>query len=515
MKPFVITEGEYADKCEELSHSKTIKECMNNVAYFAKHMLGLELYAWQKRVADMVSAGRKKIIINTSRQIGKSKLVAVIALWALAFNKGNSGDGQNTKIGIISRSDDQAKKIIAEIRNLVLKGDAVMKSKANKKFINRDYFSEMLDTSQKAENTKMSITFRKGHRGSIYPSFVKSFPPTDAVLGNTFDFVFLDEASRIEDEIFYRAILPTGDKYNANWIVTSTPNGMSGFFYELMDVEEKRKNHEWDRYWFTIEAVKFDDPDHYSRKIKEIDQMIADGKELVAKQEYFAEFVATETSFFDPKDVTEMFDDKLAIQYSSSNQCTLGLDVGGQKKSHSVITITTCDDSGMIYRIFHKRYPVQGDDNLLDDIADLLKKFNLTRLVVEKCQITDFLIREMKNRGWNVYEFEPNREKVPAYSAFRAKLHKGLVKSYLDEDLMVEMKALTQKEGRFTTMIHAPTNYTDDMIDSLVMSAYFYTGEAVGAHPVDFDNVVRRKDEKSPVSDLQRLFQRIRNKRRR
>lgn len=514
MKPQEITEKQWSDKCAELSEGRTISECRDNVAYFAKHMLGVELYTWQKEIADRVSSGRKKVIVNCSRQIGKSLLVAIISLWALTFNKASSGEGRNTKIGIISRSDDQAKKIISEIRNLIIKGDAVMKGKADKRFVNRNYFSDMLDSSQKAENTKMSLTFKRGLRRSVYGSFVKSFPPTDAVLGNTFDFVFIDEASRVEDEIYYRAIVPTGDKYGAVWMLTSTPNGLSGFFYEIMDVEEMLRDHSWDRFWYPVHAVKFDDPEYYERKMNEIAVMLRQGKRNTVEQEYYGSFVASEQNFFDAKKVEEMFKDYPMVYQDRSRVVTLGLDVGGQKVSHTVVTVSGCED-GVVRRLFCKRYPVKGDGDLIDDLASLKLKFNIGRFVVEDCQIADFLIRDMERRGWNVYKFNPNSEKVPAYSNFRARLNDGLVESFVDDDLLVEMKALTKTEGKRNTMIHAPTGYTDDMVDSFVMSAYFYTTDDVGARVVNFDKLreakkgERRSDE---VSSVQRVLRRIRNR---
>ena len=65
-------------------------------------------------------------------------------------------------------------------------------------------------------------------------------------------------------------------------------------------------------------------------------------------------------------------------------------------------------------------------------------------------------------------EFNPTGEKVKAYGSFRAALHSGKVKTYRDEQLFTEMKALIQKQGVVNTMIHAPKSYTDDLIDSFV-----------------------------------------------
>jgi hypothetical protein len=162
--------------------------------------------------------------------------------------------------------------------------------------------------------------------------------------------------------------------------------------------------------------------------------------------------------------------------YETKELCDMGIDFGGQRRSRTVITITKLNpDTKQIMRLFHKAYPVQRDLNLIDDVEALLSQFNVQRIIPDDCPEGDHLIRQMKERkGWNLHPMNFRADKVKKYGAFRSAVNKGLVKSYEDPELKVEMKALENSEGSRQSLIQAAPGYTDDFIDSFVMSAYFF-----------------------------------------
>ena len=72
------------------------------------------------------------------------------------------------------------------------------------------------------------------------------------------------------------------------------------------------------------------------------------------------------------------------------------------------------------------------------------------------------------------------KDKVKKYTAFRSMLGKGRIESYEDDDLKTEMLALENRPTRSRTVIGAPTGYSDDLIDSFLMSCYYYVEESDG-----------------------------------
>ena len=450
-----------------------------DITIFAKYMLGVTLYAWQYKVAESIKKNHKYIIMNTSRQIGKSFLVAIIALWFQVFNKGHSSEYQNTKVGIVSATELQAKKLLLDVKNLMRIGDAHCKDV----YEVNNMFTAMIDLTQGAENTKTCVTFKAWSKefgmflkDAKIGGFIKSLPSTDAIRGETLDLVIVDEAALIDDEIYMSAVSKTGDKFNATRFILSTPRGLSGFFYELFDPESKLSLNEWKSFWFTVDAIKYDDTEDWKRRQKDIQAQLEMGKNLIVRQEYYGEFVKNETSYFDPMKVDNLFDKEEVPVESYAGFCDMGIDFGGLKKSKTVITISTWDEQAKkVKRLYKHVYNVQEDDSLIEDIEDLKTRFNIQRIVVDYCPESDFKVREMERKDWDVTRFEFGKEKVKKFGEFRGMLQKGKIVSFPDSDLAIEMKALATSKGRERTKIQPPYGYSDDLIDSFVISAYHFT----------------------------------------
>lgn len=84
---------------EWVFRAKEIKKCKKNIFYFAKKYIYIlnpdrgrelvKLYDYQKRMLKKIVENRFSIF-NTSRQIGKSMLISIYAVWYLCFNDDKS-----------------------------------------------------------------------------------------------------------------------------------------------------------------------------------------------------------------------------------------------------------------------------------------------------------------------------------------------------------------------------------------------------------------------------------------
>lgn len=502
MKPLDITESilqerdKYLESFKDLSQSDLFKACSNDPAVFAKYMLGIKLYAWQFLVTREIVKGNKRVILNTSRQIGKSLLSSVISLWFAVFNKGCTSEFKNTKVGVISATDDQAKKVMKDIKNLVYIGNHYCRihySKGKGDLFDLGLFSFLVDDARDAENNKSTITFKSWSKefglllnNSLVGSFIKCYPPTDIVRGETFDLLFVDEAAQIDDEVYNMAIEKTGEKFDAVRIMASTPYGLSGFFYEFFDPDDRVEDNMWTRFAFTIDAIRLDEPNEYVKRLKTIKQDESLGKILKIRQESYCEFVQSEQTFFNPSKVDEMFEPYTMFE-SYSGECDVGIDFGGLKSSQTVVTISRFDSEGIIHRLFTMAYPVRQDGELVNDLKDLRKRFNIQRVIVDECPAGYVIQDRLVKSGWNIVGMKFASEKVKKYGEFRAKLHKGRIKSYIDPELQSQMKALMTKQGVERTQIQPPPGYKDDYIDSFLLSTYFYISDDDGFKCWDLD----------------------------
>lgn len=471
-----------------------LEACSKSAVLFAEKMLGFRLYSWQVytliRWQKALEGGywTREFGCMTSRQIGKSTLLAIFCDWCGVFNKypGQGNMYGNTVIGIVSASDAQAKKLLEEMKKMIRIGDKYMAEKYGDTFPQK-FFTSLVDDSER--NNMATITFKawseKKHgpfllAGSKVGSVIKSYPPTAVVLGETFSIEGLDEAGmteRISDTFFNEYVYPTGNARRAVRIRISTPWQSAGFFYRMMDPDDMFGDSNVERVVFTIDAIRLENPEYYAEVMKDIEKKRRDGLLDEVNRAYYCRFVKGEQSYFDPKAVHEAFTSDYGMVERYGGYCDMGIDFGGQVNSRTVVTISTMEEGGTIKRLYHRAYPVGQDLSLLDDVADLLKRFNVQRIIPDDCPAGDFLIRTMKEKGWNLQPMNFRAEKVKKYGAFRSALARKELQSYPDDELKVEMLSLMFEHGKVNSVIsHAPGE-RDDLIDSWLMSCYNYIAE--------------------------------------
>lgn len=498
---------------ENLDKNKSIFEnSSEDICLFSKYLLGIDLYAWQIEflydIQDSIknTSDIREFIALTARQLGKTTCLLVIIAWVLIFNKLPVGMSNSTQVAVISATDKQAKKLLKKLKLLLIAGERYMHRTYKGEFTTSaqhelgagKFFSALLD--YKAENNKTVISIKAHFEGVQVPllneaygnSIAESHPPTAGVLGETVSLLIVDEAGRhdlIDDDFFTDELNPIGDHADAISIYTSTPWGPLGYFYERCD-PNKEFFSEASLYCYSIEALKNESHEGAKRQYKKAQKRISDyeaaGKHDTVTQVYYCGFVKGALNYFDLDRVSEMFDEDLIRLQEFEGPCDIGVDFGGQVKSKTSITISRLnEDTGHITRLFEKHYPVKGDDDLLDDIALLMTRFNIQRVVVDDCPAGHTHIRTMeRDLGWTVTRMQFSTSKVQKYGAFRVKLNKGLLSSYPDRPLKTEMNNLQQSSTATRSQIKVARNKTDDIIDSFVISCYNFLDDKV--HEVGF-----------------------------
>jgi hypothetical protein len=156
--------------------------------------LGLEPDPWQVQILE----GRQpRLLLNCSRQAGKSTAVALLALAEAVFVPG-------TKVLLLSRSARQSAELFRRVADYHRRMDAPL--------------------LQRRTATEMELA---NH------SRVVSLPcREDTVRGyDAIDLLIIDEAARVPDDL-YRAVRPMLAVSGGRMICLSTPFGKRGFFWE-------------------------------------------------------------------------------------------------------------------------------------------------------------------------------------------------------------------------------------------------------------------------------------------
>lgn len=194
----------------------------------------------------------KRIILNCTRQGGKSSVAAIKAL--------------NTAI-YISNS-------LTLITSPTFRQSGELFKKVG------EYSKNMEFLPEKEEDNRLSLTFRNDSRIVSLPGKegnIRSYSGATLII--------IDEASRVADDT-YKAMRPMLAVSGGTLILMSTPWGKRGFFYE-----EYTSNHNWER----IEI----DADECPRISKEF---LAEEKEALGdiwyQQEYYCKFMDTVDQVF-------------------------------------------------------------------------------------------------------------------------------------------------------------------------------------------------------------------------
>jgi len=386
-----------------------------------------------------ITIGGAEFIALTSRQVGKSTFLAILSTWVCIYNHIPATLGNNTSVGIASAGDKQAKKLLQEIKKMMRLGDARMGryKQDGESVFGKTFFSDLLD--DKEDNNKEQITFKrydKEEHGQVLlveshlGSTIKSYPPTATVLGESFSLVVEDEAGKtdkITDEFHKDFMYPTGNSTFAIRIYTSTPWVNSGFFYELVDPDnlfpDRKDLH---KYCYTIESIRLENPLYYKVVMKQVNELNAAGDTDTVQRAYFCRFIKGQASYFNPLMVFDIFDSDTEMLQRNDKPCDVGIDFGGQVKSRTVVTISYMDDDGHVHRLYHRVYPVKEDNTLMEDLAELMTRFDIQRVIPEECLVagTEVLMSDYTRKNiedilpgesvWS-YDFDKNeyvRKKV-------------------------------------------------------------------------------------------------------
>ena len=168
---------------------------VTDAAAFARELLGWTPDAKQTEVLQSTA---RRVILNCSRQWGKTTVAVTKVLHMLLMREG-------TTALIICENLGQTSEFFAKL----------------------DEFLEQLEIPIRGEKGK-----RLGRRLPNGSRVIGLAAREGAVRGYTADFVFLDEASRIRDEVI-DALGPVVAVRNGDWWMASTPQGMRGRFWEL------------------------------------------------------------------------------------------------------------------------------------------------------------------------------------------------------------------------------------------------------------------------------------------
>ena len=168
--------------------------------------LGLDPDPWQERLLRSTSP---RVLLNCSRQSGKSTMSGVIALHRALYFPGSL-------VLCLAPSERQSKELFAKVA---------------------DSYRRLRGTPAPASDRKLGMHLPNGSRIEALPGSERTVRGYSGV-----DLLILDEASRVEDSL-YHSVRPMLAVSGGALMMLTTPYGKRGVFFE-----EWTSGREWDRY---------------------------------------------------------------------------------------------------------------------------------------------------------------------------------------------------------------------------------------------------------------------------
>ncbi len=487
---------------------------------FAYYFLNIRVRLHQAYVIHKIlTCKKKRIALCWARQLGKSIDLGLFLIWATWYNQFPTTVARITGTYIISTTDETAMELLGKIREIINQADTHMEQ-----FVGTGYFLN----NMKEPNNTHQITWKHG-------DFIKSVPPTRKVLGKSASYMIVDEAANLDSDedpdVFYeKRVSPTVDETGGYIILSSTPEGPLGFFYNEFDPEDRNPDRDFERTWFSFEIFKPNKYDITGKTSKQIREKffeyqiyINENKSKWTKQELEVEedelsrlkyctsvinkkekaeregtiklwqqqrmamFTVTQSSFFDNEDIEGGIKDTPQLYEYKDTPCAAGYDYG-MTTARTVITIRTMI-KGEIIEIFQHRCPAGFDNNKLRDpkwehsIQRLNRRYNLSLGVyADDCpngnDTNNWIKSNMPQVQLYLYNFRSDQmsktdginRNCAAYS-YRARLKEGILKLPKWNAIQIsEMKIIQETLQKVLITIKAPEGQHCDTFDSDMMA---------------------------------------------
>ena len=233
--------------------------------------LGLDPDPWQER---LLRSDSPRVLLNCSRQSGKSTMSGVIALHRALYFPGSL-------VLCLAPSERQSKELFAKVS---------------------DAYRRVRGTPAPASDRKLGMQLPNGSRIEALPGSEKTVRGFSGAA-----LLIVDEAARIDDELYY-AVRPMLAVSGGSLVMLTTPYGKRGVFFE-----EWTGGRGWDRY-----EVPADECPRITPGFLEEERATLPAR--VYRQEYCCSFEETEDQVFSYEEIEGAMSDEVEPLFAPTGE---------------------------------------------------------------------------------------------------------------------------------------------------------------------------------------------------
>ncbi len=451
----------------------SLKKCKKNLLHFAENFFTIvnldrgkekiQLFPCQKKVLRSLRDNRFNIVL-ASRQIGKTTLMTIYALWIASFQ-------EDQRILVVANKEQTAINIFKRIRLAY----------------------EQLPNWIKPgvlEYGKTAMTLSNGSSIGI------STTSSDAGRGDSCNVLILDEMAFIDNhlvEAFWKSVYPIiSSSKKSKIFIASTPNGTGNLFHDLYSNGVKGKNG-----WTPVRVDWWEVPGRDEKWKADTIQSL--GSSQIFDQEFGCQFIETGESVLDEElvrrtsltlqDPKHLFDEGSYKVWSLPNEertYTIGVDISeGVGDAATVVQILDITDLTDIEQVAVYCNDRISPYNFTTKLLEILQQWGNPPALIERNNCGAQVVDTLKNvYGYeNIVNYSPSKSVQadrPGVIAHTNTKYKGVMnmKYWLSELHAVTLHD-TQTLEELKTFVRYPngtwkaikgTNVQDDRVMSLIWS---------------------------------------------
>ena len=185
-----------------------------NIVHVDKGLIPIRLYEYQKEIIEKITSNRR-VVVNTSRQAGKTTTAAVVILHYVLFN-------DHKTIALLANKGDAAREILDRIK---------IAYEALPRWMQQGV----------VEWNKGSVEFENGCK------IIAAATSSSAIRGKSISFLYIDETAFIENwDEFFASVFPTiSSGQTTKVLFTSTPNGLNHFYKTCKGAQEGENGYQY------------------------------------------------------------------------------------------------------------------------------------------------------------------------------------------------------------------------------------------------------------------------------
>ncbi|MHA1642263.1 MAG: terminase large subunit domain-containing protein [Promethearchaeota archaeon] len=389
-------------------------------AAFFEFITGFKPYKYQVKFLRCKS---KRIAVRSGRQVGKSLMAAVKALYrAFMYPK--------QQILIIAAYRQQANLVFSAIKECI----------NNSEYIKDKIIRETL-TQIHFDNGSVLYCLAAGLGKSI-----RGFSP---------DMIILDEAAFVPDKV-WEAIEPMAAVKDATIILLSTPFGKTGFFYEKFKTDEYTKFH-----------IRCRDCPAYKKEY--LERMKKTKPQIIYQQEYEGEFVEVANNWFPLSLIKSCVVDGQEIDGAESGKVyILSVDFARFGNDESVFMVCEVGNYLKVVKIIAtSKLPIT---DAIGRIKDLHSIFNFKKIYLDSSPLGAGAVDLLRSENLPIETCDFHlKNKAELYKDLKLLMEQKRVKYYNNQKLILQLANLKYEFSAMGTLkFYGEDN--DDYCDALALA---------------------------------------------